>query len=70
MTSDTHAPGAATIDIRCPICRRTVKNAQRFGHDPEQAVLVEIVCERHPEANQPPVYYYDANGNEIHEEAE
>jgi len=56
-------PRAGRIRLRCPECGRVVVNAEREPHDPPAAVLLELVCDKHDEFDDP--HYYDRDGNEV-----
>lgn len=55
---------ADDITLRCPDCGRHLV-VKREKHDPVEAAIVEVQCDRHPSGGFELVSYYRADGSEI-----
>jgi hypothetical protein len=57
------------IHIYCPRCRRRLSNAERTKHDPPNAALVHVWCEKCSAGCKTDLgNYFDCDGNVIREE--
>lgn len=53
------------IRLECPTCHKTMLDAERQDHDPPNAVLAMIYCEKCVQGGYDDTSYYDADGKEI-----
>jgi hypothetical protein len=56
---------AGRIHFRCYVCGRKMSNLPREEGDPANAVLLESPCPKHDTGKDPPMDYFDAEGNNV-----